>query len=224
VADKGHFYMQAPLQHKIKGQNFWLSAQRCAFWEEQKALIFSDPHFGKTGHFRKAGIPVPQSVYKEDLQRMLALINYFGPQQVVIVGDLFHSRVNTELDLFKRWRDDVSHLSFKLIKGNHDILNDAWYKAADVELYQPELTVNGFAFTHDQCDAVPGAYSFCGHLHPGVVVHGGGRQSLRLPCFYFTQTHCILPAFGRFTGTANVRPSAEATIFAIAEDSLVQIF
>ena len=29
------------------------------FWEEEKALIVSDLHFGKTGHFRKSGIAVP---------------------------------------------------------------------------------------------------------------------------------------------------------------------
>ena len=92
--------MKPPIAHKISGQTFWLHAQRAIFWEEQKALILSDLHFGKTGHFRKAGIPVPQQVYKEDLQRLVELIQYFNPTQIIAVGDLFHSHANLELELF----------------------------------------------------------------------------------------------------------------------------
>ncbi len=64
---------------------------RCLYWEEERSLILSDLHFGKTGHFRKAGIAVPQSVYREDLLRLLSLIQYFQPRQLLVVGDLFHS-------------------------------------------------------------------------------------------------------------------------------------
>jgi metallophosphoesterase superfamily enzyme len=114
--------MQAPVQHLLFGQTFWLSAQRCLFWEEQKALIVSDLHLGKTGHFRKAGIAVPQSVYKEDLQRLLDLLHHFNPDRLIVVGDLFHSVANKELELFQRWRLDFSGLKITLVKGNHDIL------------------------------------------------------------------------------------------------------
>ncbi|HEY1022611.1 MAG TPA: metallophosphoesterase, partial [Flavisolibacter sp.] len=119
--------MQAPLLHKIHGQNLWLSAQRSLFWEEEKALVVSDLHFGKTGHFRKSGIAVPQTVYKEDMQRLVSLLHYFKPSQLIVVGDFFHSSANIELDWFKRWRENFSALKITLVKGNHDILTDAWY-------------------------------------------------------------------------------------------------
>jgi metallophosphoesterase superfamily enzyme len=54
-------------------------------------LIVSDLHFGKTGHFRKSGIAVPQSVYKKDLQRLFHQVQYFQPRKLIVVGDLFHS-------------------------------------------------------------------------------------------------------------------------------------
>ena len=69
--------MQAPVSHKLSGQTFWLSAQRIIFWEEQKVLILSDLHLGKTGHFRKAGIAVPQAVYKEDLATAFKFVALF---------------------------------------------------------------------------------------------------------------------------------------------------
>jgi len=118
--------MQQPVQHIIRNNHFWLSAQRCAFWEEEKTLILSDLHFGKTGHFRKAGIAIPQNVYKEDLQRLVLSIQHFNPSQLIIVGDLFHSHENKELDWFKRWRGDLSSVTIQLVKGNHDILHHQW--------------------------------------------------------------------------------------------------
>ena len=86
------------LSHKIFGQTFLLSAQRTIFWEEEKTLILSDLHLGKSGHFRKSGIAIPQNLYKEDLFRLLNEIQFFRPKQLIIVGDLF-------LCFFKLCRD-----------------------------------------------------------------------------------------------------------------------
>jgi DNA ligase-associated metallophosphoesterase len=136
--------MQAPLLYKLHEQNLWLSAQRSIFWEEQKALIVSDLHFGKTGHFRKSGIAVPQTVYKEDLQRLISLLHHFQPQQLIVVGDFFHSSINTELDWFKKWRADFSSLKILLVKGNHDILQQKWYEESGIDVLEKELQFDPF--------------------------------------------------------------------------------
>ncbi|GAA4746890.1 ligase-associated DNA damage response endonuclease PdeM [Flavisolibacter ginsenosidimutans] len=215
--------MQAPILHKLYSQNLWLSAQRSLFWEEEKALVVSDLHFGKTGHFRKAGIAVPQSVYKEDLQRLVSLLNHFRPQKLIVVGDFFHSSANTELDWFKRWRESFSSLQIILVRGNHDILNDQWYAGAAIDVVYPTLQSGPFLFSHDQCDVNGPLYSFCGHIHPGVVIHGLGKQSLRFPCFYFAEEHCILPAFSKFTGAVGMDKSPAQAIYAVVENELVKI-
>lgn len=214
--------MQPPVLHTISNQKLWLSAQRAIFWEEQKALILSDVHLGKTGHFRKAGIAVPQQVYKEDLQRLVSLIHYFNPQQLIVVGDFFHSKENIELELFRKWRADFGHLPIHLVRGNHDILSDQWYKETAIEVHEDTLLLAPFLFSHDRCDS-NGYFTFCGHLHPGVVMYGVAKQSLRLPCFYFNKEYCILPAFSKFTGLANVQAAKSDTVFAIAEKSLIKL-
>lgn len=120
------------IKHTILNNSFLLSAGRCIFWEEEKALILSDLHFGKTGHFRKNGIAVPQAIFKEDIQRLVAQIQFFKPVQLIIVGDLFHSHANKEMNLFVKWRNDFAQLSIKLIIGNHDILPAEWYSEANI--------------------------------------------------------------------------------------------
>jgi DNA ligase-associated metallophosphoesterase len=213
--------MQAPLLYKLHEQNLWLSAQRSIFWEEQKALIVSDLHFGKTGHFRKSGIAVPQTVYKEDLQRLVSLLHHFQPQQLIVVGDFFHSSINTELDWFKKWRADFSSLKILLVKGNHDILQQKWYEESGIDVLEKELQLDPFFFTHDYCENKPGLYTFCGHIHPGIVINGLGKQSLRFPCFYFAKEHCILPAFSKFTGAVAMDQRTARKIFAIVENQLI---
>lgn len=215
--------MQAPTLYKLQQQNLWLSSQRSIFWEEEKVLIVSDLHFGKTGHFRKWGIGVPQNIYKEDLQRLVNLLHHFQPSQLIVVGDFFHSSVNTELDWFKRWRDDFSHIKVILVRGNHDILKDSWYEETAIDVIYPTLQLGPFLFSHDQCDANSSLYSFCGHIHPGILVHGLGKQSLRFPCFYFGQTHCILPAFSKFTGAVAMDKAAAKAVYAIVENELVKM-
>ena len=122
------------------------------FWEEEKALIVSDLHFGKTGHFRKSGIAVPASVYKEDLQRLVVQIQYFQPRELIIVGDMFHSSANKELELFLKWRSDLSGIGIRLVRGNHDILQEDWYASAGIQLSQQTLSRQQFHFIHDISD------------------------------------------------------------------------
>ena len=149
--------MQPAFPYQIRGQQLWLSPHRCIFWEEERSLILSDLHFGKTGHFRKAGIAVPQSVYRDDLLRLLSLIQYFQPRQLLVVGDFFHSRENKELSLFRRWRDDFPDLGIRLILGNHDILHENWYEQAGITVSKDLLRIGAFAFIHDIAAAPAGA-------------------------------------------------------------------
>ena len=214
--------------YKLKDQQLLLHPGRVIFWEKQSSLILSDPHFGKTGHFRKSGIAIPQNVYKEDLQRLVSLVQLFKPERLIIVGDLFHSESNKELDFFKKWRADLRFLQVQLIKGNHDILPNSWYKEADIDVCNEKMTVNGFCFCHDLAAVDPNTadtnlFYFSGHIHPGISIKGLGKQSLRFPCFYFTNRFAILPAFSRFTGTHGIDAAKGDDVFAIVENTILKV-
>lgn len=217
--------MHAFEELSIKEESLCLTADRTIFWEKEKALIVSDLHFGKTGHFRKSGIAVPQSVFKEDIQRLVAQIQYFKPTSIIVVGDMFHSHANKELELFARWRNDFNHLAIHLVKGNHDILKRSWYEETGITIHDETLTINKFCFQHDpgDCTNKNTEYVFSGHIHPGITINGMGKQSLRFPCFYFAGSFCILPAFSHFTGCVNIDPGEDDTTFAIVNNSLIKI-
>lgn len=203
-------------------QTWHLSAHRAIFWKEEQALIVSDLHLGKSAHFRKSGIAVPANIGQDDLFRLQRLITAYNPSQIIIVGDMFHSEENNEVPYFKLWRQQFAHISFKLVKGNHDILPAAIYHSMNVEVYE-DLCIRDIHFVHEPCADNTTGYTFSGHLHPGIMVAGAGRQHLRLPCFYFGRSCSILPAFGRFTGLAMLRPEEDEAVFVIAENSVLKV-
>lgn len=227
--------MLPPVSHKIFNQQIWLTTERTMYWDEQKALVVSDLHFGKTGHFRKSGIAVPTTVYKEDLQRLVSQIQYFQPRELIIVGDMFHSSANKELEFFLKWRSDFSSIDFRLVRGNHDVLQEDWYTAAGIQLNRTNFSRQPFHFVHDINDQLEkrdgfirkkqgeASYFFSGHMHPGVRIQGAGRQSLCFPCFYFGKKYAVLPAFSRFTGIAMISPDEEESVFAIVNKELIRL-
>ena len=219
--------MQQPVPFILAEQQLWLSEQRCIFWETHKALIVSDIHFGKTGHFRKSGIAIPQAVFREDLQRLVDCIGFFKAEQLIVVGDLFHSIANKELDLFVKWRNDLSHLHIHLIKGNHDILKDEWYASAGIQITEHRLQMADFCFVHSieeiNLEEEENNFFFSGHIHPGISIKGNSKQTLRFPCFYFTKQYAVLPAFSRFTGLASIKRKKNEKVFAIVNDTIMAL-
>lgn len=193
------------------------------YWEEEKMLILSDPHFGKTGHFRKSGIQVPQKVFQDDLHTFFEVIQFFKPKKVLVTGDLFHSSHNKEINWFADWRNNFKNLSVILVRGNHDILDDETYAASGVEVIETEWVVGNFCFTHDVAKASSEHYIFSGHIHPSVRISGKGKQSLRLPCFYFGNNNAILPAFGKFTGNATIQTGKQDKVFAITKKEIIML-
>ena len=211
--------MQQIFPYTFHHNTFLLSASRCIFWEDKKILIFSDLHFGKTGHFRKSGIAVPQTIFKEDIQRFVTLIQLFKPKKIIVIGDMFHSHGNREHQLFLKWRNDFEQLPIQLVMGNHDILRHSWYKEAGIEIIHKQLDIDLFSFTHDiaiaATEVADEKYFFSGHIHPGISIRGIGKQSLRFPCFYFSKQYAVLPAFSKFTGTHPIKPKRGENVFAI---------
>ncbi len=219
--------MSAYISHMIGNEHLVMSAERTLFWENESTLIVADLHVGKTGHFRKEGIGIPQQVYKDDLHCLLSQLLFFKAERLIIVGDLTHSVVNKEMDLFRRWRKDFPSLDIHLVKGNHDILEEKWYTDAEISVSIGHCQAKDFFFVHDVTEPGlkkgKGQYTFSGHMHPGISIKGRGRQSLRFPCFYFASNYCVLPAFSRFTGTHRVEPEKNERAYAIIGKEIVLI-
>lgn len=208
------------------GQKLTLLCQKAIYWEEERALICADVHLGKGGHFRKAGIAIPRDLAQDDLAVLSDLIREYKPQKLIFLGDLFHSDMNTDWDWFALWREQFPKLDIILIRGNHDVIHDTHYEQLNVSLHH-QLPMEPFLMLHHPLDAVKlreaEGYVLCGHIHPGVTLHGKGRQSVTLPCFFFSDKQAILPSFGKFTGRISVQHQQTDQVFGVLPDKVIKV-
>lgn len=207
------------LEHKILGQTLCLSPEKAIFWTEKEILIIADLHLGKAGHFRKSGIPVSDLVHNKDIFILEKLITHWNPKEVIFLGDLFHSDYNQGWEVFRRWIQSKAPLSFTLVLGNHDILDARDYHISNLKVIE-RLNLEPFTFTHIPEETE--GYNLAGHIHPAIKLLGKGRQSLRVPCFYFGTKNAILPAFGQFTGTGLIKVTKKDSVYGIAENQVIK--
>jgi uncharacterized protein len=212
-------------QHTILDQDLILLPQKAIFWTQMNMLIIADIHLGKAAHFRKSGIAVSENVHTKDLEMMTRLISQFPVQQVLFLGDLFHSKINESWTAFLNWMESHPGVEFILVKGNHDILPAQAYYHPKLKLYEDKLVMYPFLFSHipEQSGMEGELYNLSGHIHPGFRLEGKGKQGISLPCFYFGKTGAVLPAFGSFTGHINLEYSNDSRIFLVANEKIISL-
>lgn len=199
-----------------------LLPEKAVFWEKESMLIISDVHLGKAGHFRKNGIALPQSSNDVNLDRIDTIISQWKPKKILFLGDLFHSLENEEWLTFKNWRQLYSEIEFILVLGNHEIYPSIEYEKLGISCYD-EFFIKPFLFVHEFIEEHSSFFTYSGHIHPAVRLKGKGRQSIRIPCFYFNERNMVLPAFGYLTGSYTVRPSKKAHVYGVLEHQILEI-
>lgn len=205
------------------GEELILDKERAIYWPAKQTLIISDLHIGKSAHFRRNGIPVPATLGRKDLNRITKLTQLYNTVNLIITGDMFHNKMNSDVEEFRAWRLEHASLNIHLIKGNHDDLKPEDYAGLNIEIYQHELLIHPFRFIHDKPQTSDEYFNITGHIHPGVTVYGKARQQLRLPCFYFSNTCAVLPAFSAFTGLSNIKPEQGDVFYAITPTKVLEV-
>jgi uncharacterized protein len=205
----------------IRNEELALTNQRAIYWQKEAALILSDIHIGKTAHFRRNGIPIPDEILQKDLLRLEHLIHHFRVKKLIIVGDLFHAESNTDMNTFKNWLTQFEDLHLILVKGNHDRLSQKLMDDFKIKV-ETELLIGPFIFIHEHDDKYQGKFTISGHTHPGILIKGKGKQKLKLPCYQVTSNQLILPAFSLFTGLNTREIPKDADCYAFTDASIIR--
>jgi DNA ligase-associated metallophosphoesterase len=205
------------------GEILTLTNQRALYWKREQMLVLSDLHVGKTAHFRKAGIAIPSQILVNDLKRLENLIQNFELKTILIVGDLFHAEVNKDIQTFKEWKLQFNSIEWRLIKGNHDRLKSSVYEDLGIEVDKEYCERLPFRFVHDINHCEDDVFCISGHTHPGVIIKGRGKQTIKLPCFQVSNKKLVLPAFSEFTGLNTSSDAKETICYAFTKTNLFEI-
>ena len=210
---------------EIAGETLELWPERAVYWRRRGALLVADPHFGKAASFRSLGVPVPHGTTAGTLGRLDALVHRLSPSRIEFLGDFFHAREGRNADTFAalaRWRAFHATIDVRIVRGNHDRRAGDPPEEVGIRCVDGPVRDGTLAFAHhpEPCD---GAYVIAGHVHPCVTLVGPARQRERLPCFWFRRDVTVLPAFGDFTGCAEVEPAGDDQVWVVAGDQVLRV-
>jgi DNA ligase-associated metallophosphoesterase len=212
------------IECRVAGERLVLLPEKAAYWPRAGALFVADFHLGKAATFRSAGIPLPSGTTSENLDRLDKAVQRTRAKQVVFLGDFLHAaagRAPRTLAAFDAWRGAHGELELTLVRGNHDARAGDPPESFGIRCIDAGAAFGAFVLNHEPGPA-RGGYALSGHIHPAVRLRGEG-ETLRLPCFWFGERYGVLPAFGAFTGTAEVRPRQGDQVFVVAEDEVLRV-
>jgi DNA ligase-associated metallophosphoesterase len=201
---------------------FTLLSEKALYKPDERLLIIADIHLGKASHFRKEGLAIPAEAQMADYTNLQKLFEKITPLKVYFLGDLFHSSFNRDWHYFTDLIAVFPHIEFVLIKGNHDIINKNLFKEIQVAVVD-SIEDDHFLYTHEPIETARGKVNITGHIHPGIVIFGAARQSLKLSCFYVSDTLVVLPAFGMLTGLYSQAKPEDACVYCVLPDGVRRI-
>ena len=206
----------------LAGEPVELLAARALHWPRERIVFVADVHLGKAATFRAGGVPLPRGSTAADLARLTSILKQTGARRLVVLGDFLHAaagRVAALDHAFRTWRCAHAAIDLLLVRGNHDDRAGDPPATWGITVVPEPHPLAPFLACHLPV-APHSGYALCGHVHPGVTLHGPGNQSERLPCFVLGRRRAILPAFGGFTGLAPAAPRAGDRLVAIAGSKL----
>ncbi|MEB3243750.1 MAG: ligase-associated DNA damage response endonuclease PdeM [Cyanobacteriota bacterium] len=183
-----------------------------AVWDSERRLLFvADLHLGKAEVFQGSGVPLPSDGDAATLNPLLEVVHRWRPLEVVVLGDLIHSRRGLTAELRQKIRalPELMACPLRLIGGNHE--RGSWLEGLP---QAPPQAVGPWWLSHAP-DPRAGWLNLCGHRHPVAVV-GNAQDRLRLPCFAFDPQRdvLVLPAFGSLTGGHPCSPDEKVWLVA----------
>ena len=214
------------IECRVAGETLALLPERVAYWPAKGTLFVADFHLGKAASFRKAGIPLPSGSTADNVHRLDQAIARTRAKSVVFLGDFLHSadgRSPRTFGEFAAWRESRKAVALTLVRGNHDKKAGDPPEGWSMKCIEAGELLAPFVLNHEPGPS-RGGYALAGHIHPAVRLSApGGEDSLRLPCFWFGARYGVLPAFGAFTGSAEVRPKRGDQVFVIAEEEVLKV-
>ena len=176
--------MPGDLDITLDDESVQLLPERAAFVVEHRTVLVADLHLGKAETYRSLGVPMPEGIAEESLERLESVIRRIEAERVVVLGDLVHCEEGMEdpiIELVERWRRRVT-LPISLVGGNHDAevsIPRSWRIDDDGE----QVRLGNLMLRHHPLERLEekdskAPFVVAGHLHPMLSLGTGARRVL----------------------------------------------
>jgi DNA ligase-associated metallophosphoesterase len=211
------------IQTDILGIGLQLLPEKAVYVDRFGILLVSDIHLGKSETFQTAGIPISNTINQNTLERLQNLCQNIRPKELIILGDLFHSKFACVDAVLLPWRRFVEsvNVTVRLLVGNHDRPLVPLLQNFSIHCETDAIQVDRLVLSHEPAPRSD-CLNICGHIHPCLRLKTRLDQ-LRLPCFYLerSQNRLVLPAFGEFTGGYDIDLKPGSAAYVVADGAVI---
>ena len=193
----------------VAGEKLVLLAEKVAYWPAGEDALRGGLPPRQGGELPQRRHPAAFGTTSDNVERLGAAIDT-PAQQVVFLGDFLHSAEGRAASTLARFRLVAANRGeavwLTLVRGNHDRKAGDPPEGWTMRCIEAGERLGTFVLNHE-----PGAEPrrLCARgAHPSGGAPLRRASRLRLPCFWFGARCGVLPAFGAFTGSAEVRPVA----------------
>lgn len=217
----------AMIRVTFAGEELDLHPAGAIFLPGREMLIVADLHLEKSAAFAARGQMLPPYETLETLRRLAGLVGELRPRQLVLLGDSFHSAIETigEVGPAREVIEDLGRRSEIIwIAGNHDPVPPLRLPGHWIE----NIRLGELVLRHAPVD--DGSCEIVGHLHPAArLATRAGSQRRR--CFALAGRRLLMPAFGTLTGMVDLAdptirrfvPETEARVFMLCRQGLIEM-
>ena len=210
------------IKKNIKGEKFVFDKSGSIFLENLNTLIFSDLHLGKGLSFANLGNLIPPFDLDETLLNLKNIIEKYNPKRLISLGDSFHENKSIQ-KMERKYVNIINNLFHKInitwIEGNHD--SNLLFKEKIQGNFKNFYKLKNFKFVHSKSEIDElNIFEFSGHYHPKITLKFNGLN-YSYKCFILTDSFCILPSFGTYTGGLDIKSSALKKILPINKQIII---
>ena len=170
----------------IDGPIGWkLTPEGAAVHLESRTSVIADVHLGYEWSRARGGDALPAHSLRETVAKLASLLDRVTVARLIVAGDLVESslpcpRTDSDVRRLTRWLADRG-VSFLALRGNHDPRRNPPLPST--------FLLDGWTIGHGD-RPIRGTRIIFGHHHPILRADG-----LSAPCFLFSETRIVLPAF-----------------------------
>lgn len=205
----------------ISDEELTLLPFKAIYFEKHRTLLVSDIHLNKVSHFKNSPVSLQDGLAETDMVLLDKILNALNVNELFVLGDLFPKNSNYDIRLFAAWRENHNNLEINLVKEEGFISSDEIYSNFEIRVHRKYCLWNKFLFTHKPLEkdvVLSGCdYVFCGFVNPEININGKGKPLQNLPCYFFNEKQCILPAFGEPNRKSLVNPNTKDRVYAISK-------
>jgi putative SbcD/Mre11-related phosphoesterase len=185
----------------------YATADHGLWLEKHKAIVVSDLHVGYESAALERGVGLPRFQQKVMMERLRRLLERYGPERVIVAGDLKHDFSRNLAEEWRSVREIVSLLKGQsepvLVRGNHDNYLKTIISRFSLDL--PMKHQEGrFTIAHGHEEVAVKGTLVMGHEHPAVKLRDEVGAVVSAPAFLAAEDLIILPAFSPLAAGVDV--------------------